>query len=68
MKNLIITTVYAIICVSGMFVSAAAYFEAKTDPIVAYLGVDVDPLPYIAVGFIWFIGLLASIHHFNQKQ
>ncbi len=68
MKTIIITTIYAIICVSGMFVSAAAYMEAANCPLNIHLGVHVDPLPYIAVGLSCFIGLLASIHYFNRNQ
>ena len=68
MRNLIITTVYAIICLTGIGVSIAAYMEAANCPLNIHLGVHVDPLPYIAAGLSCFIGLLASIHYFNRNQ
>ena len=61
MKNLIITTIYAIICISGIGISI--YLA-----IYAIQFACSDPLPYIAVGVIWFIGLLAAIHNFNRNQ
>ena len=66
MKTILITTIYAIICATGMALSIAAYLKASL--LSAYTCVQVDPLPYIAVGLSCFIGLLASIHYFNRNQ
>ena len=66
MKTIIITTVLAVICVAGMALSVAAYLKASL--LSAYTCVHVDALPYIAVGLACFIGLLASVHYFNENQ
>ena len=66
MKTIIITTIYAVICVTGMALSIAAYLKASI--LSSITCVNVDPLPYIAVGLSCFIGLLAAISYFNRNQ
>jgi len=67
MKNLVII-IYALLNCIGIAASIAAYQEAANCPLNAYLGVQVDPMPYIAIFVICFTGLLAAIHNFNRNQ
>jgi len=51
-----------------MAASVAAYFEATTNQLNVYLGVHIDPLPYIMVGSIGLVGFVAGIFSLKSNQ